>query len=53
MAREKQTVMADVRGNREHLFSSGRKKKTARNLKGEGIRNYVMNIVVGEKWGHR
>lgn len=53
MAREKQTVMADVRGNREHLLSSERKKKTARNLKGEGIHNYVMNIVVGEKWGHR
>lgn len=30
---EKQTVMADVRGNREHLFSSEKKKKP------EGTRN--------------
>lgn len=45
--------MADVRGNREHLFSSERKKKTARNPKGEGIHNCLMNIDVGEKWGRR
>lgn len=50
---KKQTVMADVRGNREHLFSSEGKKKTARNLKGQGIHNCVMNIVVEEKWGYR
>lgn len=51
--REKQTVMADVRGNREHLFSSERKKKTARNPKGGGMHNYLMNIDVGERWGRR
>lgn len=50
---EKQTVMADVRGKREHLLSSERKKKTARNPKGEGIHNCLMNIDVGEKWGRR
>lgn len=53
LEREKPTVMADVRGNREHLFSSGRKKKTARNLKGRGIHNCVMNVVVEEKWGYK
>lgn len=50
---ENQTVMADVRGNREHLFNSERKRKTARNQEGEGIRNCIMNIDVGDKWAHR
>lgn len=43
--------MADVRGSREHLFSSERRRKTARNLKGDerGAHHGGADTVGGEK----
>lgn len=51
LAREKQTVMADVRGNREHLFCSERKKKNCQKPGGTGNTQLCYEYSHGRKMG--